>query len=124
METNRSIFGAKATKVLSFDRNIRSVVLLSSDGKVMVEFNRPGTVPLEPPSETETVYMKATIAVSMTTPMDRYHGRIKTAILVKEKITIIGYNLMARIMLISADPGFKLHRVEELGQLIDQLNLG
>ena len=124
MEANRSIFGERARQVLSFDKDIRSVVLLTSDGKVMVEFNRPGTAPLEPPSETETVYMKATIAISMTAPMDKYHGRIRTAILVKEKVTIIGYNLMARIMLISADPGFKLSRVEELGQLIDQLNLG
>lgn len=124
METNRSIFGAKANQILSFDRNIRSVVLLTADGKMMADFIRPGATPLEPPSETETVYMKATIAISMTAPMDKYHGRIKTAILVKEKVTIIGYNLMARIMLIMVDPGFKLSKIDELGQLIDQLNLG
>jgi hypothetical protein len=124
METNRSIFGTKANQILSFDRNIRSVVLLTSEGKMIADFGRPGTTSLEPPSETETMYMKATIAISMTAPMDKYHGRIKTAILVKEKVTVIGFNLMAKIMLIMADPGFKLSRVDELGQLIDQLNLG
>ncbi len=124
METNRSIFGTKANQILSFDRNIRSVVLLTSEGKMIADVSRPGTTSLEPPSETETMYMKATIAISMTAPMDKYHGRIKTAILVKEKVTVIGFNLMAKIMLIMADPGFKLSRVDELGQLIDQLNLG
>jgi hypothetical protein len=124
VETNRSIFGTKASQILSFDRNIRSVVLLTSDGKMMADFSRPGATSLEPPGETETMYMKATIAISMTAPMDKYHGRIRAAILVKEKVTIIGFNLVVRIMLIMADPGFKLSRVDELGQLIDQLNLG
>jgi hypothetical protein len=124
VETNRSIFGPKANQILAFDKSIRSVVILTSDGKMMVDFTRPGAAPLQPPSENETVYMKATIAISMTAPMDKYHGRIKTAILVKEKVTIIGYNLMARIMLIMADSGFKMSRIDELGQLVDQLNLG
>jgi len=124
METNRSIFETKANRIFSFDKSIRFVVLLTSDGKVMAEFSRPGVVSLEPRSEAETLYTKATIAISMSTPMDRYHGRIRTAILVKEKVTIICFNLMARVMLISADPGFQLQRVEELGRLTDQLNLG
>jgi len=124
METNRAIFGEKATRLFDFDKSIRFVVLLTSDGKVMAEFIRPGVVSLEPRSEAETLYMKATIAINMSTPMDKYHGRIRTAILVKEKVTIICFNLMARIMLISANPDFQLRRVEELGRLTDQLNLG
>jgi hypothetical protein len=124
METDRAIFQAKADRIFEFDKRIRFVVMLTSDGKLMAEFGRPGVAPLEPPSEAETVYMKATIAISMSTPMDRYHGRIRTAILVKEKVTLICFNLMARIMLISTDPEFQLQRVEELGRLIDQLSLG
>lgn len=124
METNQSIFGTKADQIFSLDKRIRFVVLLTSDGKVVAEFGRPGVVPLEPRNEAETVYMKATIAISMSTPMDKYHGRIRTAILVKEKVTIICFNMMARIMLISTDPGFQLQKVEELGRLIDQLSLG
>ena len=124
METNRAIFGEKANHIFDFDKSIRFVVLLTSDGKMMAEFARPGVASLEPRTESETVYMKATIAISMTTPMDKYHGRIKTAILVKEKVTVICFNLMARIMLVSASPDFQLERLEELGRLIDQLNLG
>jgi len=123
METNRSIFGTRADQIFSFEKSIRFVVLLTSDGKVMAEFARPGVVSLEPRSEAETVYMKATIAISMSTPMDKYHGRIRTAILVKEKVTIICFNMMSRVMLISADLGFKMEKVEELGRLIDQLSL-
>jgi hypothetical protein len=124
METDRAIFQSKADRIFDFDKRVRFVVLLTSDGKVMAEFGRPGVVSLEPQSEAETVYMKATIAINMTAPMDKYHGRIRTAILVKEKVTIICFNLMARIMLISASPGFPLQKVEELGRLIDELNLG
>lgn len=124
METNQSIFGTKANSIFSFDKEIRFVVLLTSDGRVTAEFGRPGVVSLEPQSEVETVYMKATIAISMSTPMDKFHGRMKTAILVKERVTIICFNMVTRIMLISADPGFQLQKVEELGRLVDQLNLG
>ena len=124
METNRAIFESKAKRIFDFDKSIRFVVLLTSDGKLMAEFSRPGVISLEPRSEAETVYMKATIAISMSTPMDKYHGRIRTAILVKEKVTVICFNLMARVMLISTNPDFQLQRVDELGRLIDQLNLG
>jgi hypothetical protein len=124
MESNRDIFETKANRIFDFDRSIRAVVLLTSDGKVMVEFGRPGVASLEPKSEAETVYMKATIAISMTAPMDKYHGRIRTAILVKEKVTIICFNLMARIMLISTNPDFQLRKLDELGRLVDQLSLG
>ena len=124
METNKAIYEGKAKRIFDFDKSIRFVVLLTSDGKLLAEFIRPGVVPLEPRSEAETVYMKATIAISMSTPMDKYHGRIKTAILVKEKVTVICFNLMARIMLVSANPDFQLQRLEELGRLIEQLNLG
>jgi len=124
VETNRAIFETKANSIFSFEKSIRFVVLLTSDGKVLAEFGRPGVVSLEPRSEAATLYMKATIAISMSTPMDRHHGRMRTAILIKEKVTIVCYNMVGSIMLISADPAFQLQKVEELGRLIDQLNLG
>jgi len=118
------ILETKVGRVLDFDKSIWSVAMLSSDGKAMARFQRPGTKPLEPESETETVYMKATIAVSMSTPMDKYHGRVRNAVIVKEKVTMICFNLMGKIMLITASPVFQLQKVEELGQLIDQLGIG
>jgi hypothetical protein len=124
MAINRDIFETKADEIFSFDKSIRSVAVLRLDGKAIANFVRPGVTPLEPKSEAETVFMKASIAISMSTPMDRYHGRIKTAILVKEKVTIICFNLFARIMLVSANPDFQLQKVEELGELIDRLGLG
>ncbi len=124
MEINRDIFETKASRIFSFDKSIRSVVILTSDGKAISNFGRPGVTPLEPQSESETVYVKATIAISMSAPMDKYFGRVRTVILIREKVTIVCFNLSGRIMLISANPDFQLQRVEELGQLIDQLSLG
>jgi hypothetical protein len=118
------ILETKVGRILDFDKSIWSVVMLSSDGRAMASFQRRGTAPLEPESETETVYMKATIAVSMSTPMDKYHGRVRSAVIVKEKVTMICFNMMGKIMLIMASPAFQLQRVEELGQLIDQLGIG
>jgi hypothetical protein len=123
METNHDISGTKLSRVFSFDRGIRFVVLLTSDGKVIASHGRPGVSPLEPASESETVYMRAAIAISMSEPMNKYHGRIRTAILVKEKLTIICFNLVTKIMLITCNPDFRLQNVEKLGQLIDQLNI-
>jgi hypothetical protein len=121
METR--ILETKASHVFSFDKSVRSVVLLNSDGKVIAEFGRPGLIPLEPKSETKTIYMKAAMALAMTTPMDKYHGRIRTAVLVKEKLTMICFNLVGRILLVLTDPEFQLQKAEELGRMIDQLGI-
>ncbi len=114
----------KVNRIFDFDKSIWCVVLLSSDGKSLANFCKAGVAPLEPQDETETVYMRATIAMNMSSPMDKYHGRIRTAIIVKEKVVMICFSLSQKIMLISATPEFQLRDVEALGQLIDQLGMG
>ncbi len=123
METDRSMLQMKVNDIFSFDRALRYVVFLALDGKPTASFGRPGVTSLEPESETETVYVKATIALNMSAPMDKYFGRIRTVILVREKVTIICFNLSARILLISTDPSFELQKIEKLGHLVDQLNI-
>jgi hypothetical protein len=117
------ILESKVSHVFDFEKSIRFVGLLTSDGKVIAEFTRPGVTALEPKSESKTIYMKAAMAIAMSTPMDKYHGRIKTAILVKEKVVLICFNLVARILLVSAAPDFQVGKVEELGRMIDQLGI-
>lgn len=123
METDRSYLMEKAGRLFEFDPRIRSVVMLTSEGKPVVKVIRPGFKQLEPEAESETVYVKASIAISMSSPMNKYFGRLRTVILTREKVVIVCFNLAARIMLIIAEPDFQVGRVEELGQLVDQLNI-
>jgi hypothetical protein len=120
---DREALELKAEGILAFDKGIRFVVVLRSDGRALAEVGRPGLAPLEPPGESENIYVKAAIAVSMSAGMNRYHGPISAAIVIREKLTIVFFNLSSRMLLISTEPGFPLHRVEELGRLVDQLGL-
>lgn len=123
MSSEREVLDMKAERIFSFDKSIRFVVLLTSDGKAIGEIGRPGVTSLEPASESKTIYVKAIIAMNMSAPMNRYFGRIKTVILIREKVTIVCFNLSSRIMLISTNPDFQLNKVEELGRLVDELNI-
>ena len=123
MSSEQEVLEMKAERIFSSDKSIRFVVLLTSDGRPIGEIGRSGVTSLEPSNETETVYVKATIAMNMSAPMDKYFGRIRTVILIREKVTIICFNLSSRIMLISANPDFQLDTVEQLGQLVDELNI-
>lgn len=113
----------KAERIFSSDKSIRFVVLLTSEGRLIAEIGRPGVTSLEPASESETIYVKATIAMNMSAPMDKYFGRIRTVILIRDKVVIVCFNLSTRIMLISASPDFRLEKVEALGRLVDELNI-
>ncbi len=123
METDRSYLKERADHILEFDGSIRSAVLLTSEGKPVIKVERPGIPPLEPGDEVDTVYAKASIAIGMSSPMNKYYGRLRTIILMRDKMIMICFNLPARMMLITTGPDFQINRVEELGQFIDQLNL-
>jgi hypothetical protein len=123
METDHTYLQERAGHILEFDGAIRSAVLLTSDGKPLIKVERPGVAPLEPGDEIDTVYAKASIAIGMGAPMNKYYGRLRTIILIREKMTMICFSLTARIMLIVTGPDFQISRVEELGQFVDQLNL-
>ena len=123
METDRSFLESKTSSIFSFDRSIRFVVLLTSDGKPVMSVGRAGVTSLEPQSESDTVYVKASIAMNMSAPMNKYFGPLRTVVLIREKVMIICFSLAGRIMLISADPAFQLQKVEPLGRLIDELNI-
>ncbi len=123
METDQSFLQAKADRIFAFDKSIRFFVLLTSDGKPIASIGRPGIASLEPESESETVYVKAGIAISMGAPMNKYFGPLRTVILMREKVTIVCFNLSGRIVLISANPDLQLQKVEQLGRLIDELHI-
>lgn len=123
LETEKSYLEAKLERVFSFDKSIRFAVVLTPDGQPLASASRQGVAPLEPKSESETVFVKVGIAFSMGTPMNKYFGPLKTAILIREKVVIVCFSLAGKILLVSADPEFKLPMVEGLGRVVDELNI-
>lgn len=115
------ILATKAESVFDFDKRIRFIALLTADGDIIGEVFRPGVASLEPDSETRMVYTKAIIALGMTSTMDKYHGRVKSAVMNREKVVMMMYNFGSKLMLVSAEPGFE--KVEELGRLIQKVGM-
>jgi len=112
----------KAEAVFEFDKKIRFIAVLTTEGEVLGQVFRPGVVSLEPESDTKMIYMKAGIAFGMTSPMDKYHGRVKSVVMNREKVVVMCFNHGSKIVLVSAEPGFE--NVDELGRLIQEAGIG
>jgi len=117
------ILETKIDNIFEFDKGINFIALVNSDGNLVKEFARPGAVHLEPHQELKTLFLKVSIAMGMSTPMNKYHGKLRSAVLVKEKVSLIFLELQAKYILIWASPDFNLGRLEELYRQIDQLGI-
>lgn len=119
---NERSFEIKADAVFEFDKKIRFIAVVTREGKAVGEVFRRGVVSLEPESETKMIYTKAGIAIGMTDPMDKYHGRVGSFVMNREKVVMMCFNRDPNIVLISAEPGFE--KVGELRRLIEKVGIG
>jgi hypothetical protein len=115
------ILETKAEVVFEFDKKIRFIAVLTTEGEVIGEVLRQGVVSLEPESDTKMIYTKAEIAFGMTSTMDKYHGRVKSVVMNREKVVVMCFNYDPKIVLVSAEPGFE--KVGELGNLIERVGI-
>ena len=109
--------------ILQFDNRIRTVTVIGPMGEPFASVERPGLTSLEPSSVTSRFFKRTALAGLMGGNEDRYHGRTKVVIAMREKLTLVCLMVSDRIILISAEPTFPLSRVGKLGELVDQLNL-
>jgi hypothetical protein len=116
------ILEVKASVVFDFDKKIRFIAVLTTEGEVLGQAFRPGVISLEPESDTKVIYTKAGIAFGMTTPMDKYHGQVKSVVMNREKVVVLCFNHGPKIVLVSAEPGFE--KVGELEHLINKAGIG
>lgn len=112
----------KSQKVFDFDKKLRFVAVLTTEGEVLGQAFRKGVVSLEPESDTKMIYTKAGIAFGMTIPMDKYHGRVKSFVMNRERVVMMCFNHGPKIVLVSAEPGFQ--KVDELGSLLEKVGIG
>ncbi len=110
-------------RVFAFSRAIRFVSVVGQAGELIASQARPGLASLEPEEATSTVFTRAAIAWGMTEEMNEYHGRIRTAIVMREKVTLVCFFTLDRMFLVFADPDFPVAETERLGQVIDGLSI-
>jgi hypothetical protein len=111
----------KAQTVFEFDKKIRFIAILTKDGEAAGEVFRPGIVSLEPETDTKMLYTRAGIVFGMTGPMDKYHGRVRSVLVNREKVVVMFFNHDPKVVLVSAEPGFE--KIGELGRLIDSIGI-
>lgn len=112
-----------ADRIMNFDTRIRYVVVLDSDGTPQANVGRMGAHSLEPEVATRALFLRAMLARGMSEGGNEFHGKVKTAIIQREKITLICFLCPGKTILISAEPDFPLRKVDALGRLVDKVAL-
>jgi hypothetical protein len=105
--------------LLAFDRRVRSVVEVRLNGEQIASVCREGLEPLEPQNESVRVLDRTAIFAGMGSSMNGYHGRVRAAIVVKEKLSLIVFPLFDSLILVSADPEFPLQKTRQMARLLD-----
>jgi len=113
----------KISSVFSFHRALRFVSIVDQNGEMVASMGRPGLKSLEPEQLTATIYTRAAIARGMTEGMNEYHGKIRTAIVIRDRLTMICFFGVGRMFIVFADPEFPIGETERLGQMLDGLGI-
>ena len=106
--------------LLALDPRVRSVVQVGIGGEQLASVSRDGLESLEPESETTTVLNQTAIGAGMGFSMNRYHGKVRAVIVVREKLSLVVFPLFDELILISADPDFPLERCRDMARMIDE----
>ena len=110
--------------LFDLDRRIRCIVVLGFDGKKLAADSREGFESLEPEEETTRITEQTLIGMGMSAGANKYHGRVKAVLIVREKLSVIIFPLFEKLIMISVDPDFPLEKATAIAQLLDTPELG
>jgi hypothetical protein len=105
--------------MLAFDYHVRCVLVLGTDGSLRTSASREGLVSLEPEEVTTRMLYQTIIGMGMGSSENRYHGKIRAIVIVRERLSLILFPLFDELVLVSVDPGFPLERTAEMARLLD-----
>jgi hypothetical protein len=108
-------------RIFRFDKRIRQFGVVNSVGALVLSASRPDFVPLEPLEETNKLFVQIVLMKGILGGINKYHGKIRGAIVMREKVTMIMYDGIDRIFVFSTEPDFPLEKVEKLGNLLDTI---
>lgn len=115
---------SRLAPVFAFNKAIRFVCIVDQEGNAIASLGRPGLISLEPEERTADVFARAAIAWGMSEGMNEYHGKVRTAIVIREKVTIVCFLGIGKMYLVFADPEFSISETERLGRVLDRLSVG
>jgi hypothetical protein len=109
-------------RIMRFDSHIRHVIVLDSSGKPSVFIGRPGKVPLETGETQKMFFTRADLFTKVPGVEDRFLGKTRALIAQREKVTLMWFAFDEKFtILVSAEPGFPLRRVDALRRLVHGL---
>ena len=92
--------------IFRFDRRIRHFGVISAVGKEILSATRPDLQELDPEEETKKLLKQIMLMKGILEGMNRYHGKIRGAIVMREKIMLIMFDGIDKVHIFSADPDF------------------
>lgn len=105
-------------KLLKFDRKIRYVALLGSDGRIAAGGMRRGIPPLEPTSEDLRLAVHISGMEKDLGTWDRYYGKTLYHIVRREFVSFLVTRCGKFIFLMSAEPDFPLASFIDVRDLV------
>jgi len=99
-------------------------MVVNDDGTLLDSVKRAGLSPLESPEETRKIMERWAAAKDLAASSDALHGKMKTIIIMREKIVELLFPLTGFMIIIIVHPAFPLDKASQLESLLRKLQVG
>jgi hypothetical protein len=127
LDPNGSVDSPRATEkkgtldsLVDLAPRIHCCMIFGSDGGLIKTVHARKDSTVEPDRDTDLIFELAAALRRTSRFPNRYHGRIRSVLVLSEETTLIAFPLSDRLVLVTTDPDFPLDRVGELGKLVDR----
>ncbi len=102
------------TEMFTFDRRVRSAIILDQTGRQIAGGMRKGIPSMEPQSEDLRLIAGITIQINTDRTWDKYFGKNQYSFQKRERLNIMTFYLGDKLVLVSAEPDFTLQQAQDL----------
>jgi hypothetical protein len=107
-------------RIFRLDRRVRYCGLIDVTGKLIAGRMRENVSSLEPESEDPHLFLHIALAVSMDKSWDKYFGRTKTIVILKERVSLYIFSLAdSRAVIVATEPDLPMSKRLKLGEVVD-----
>ncbi len=120
MKSSENVLSMSFEKIFRFDKKIRYCGVIDEKGGLVVGSMRNGLQSLEPESEDKKLFGQIAVAVGMDRRSDKYFGKTRCIVILKEKVAFFIYTLsnLKNIVLV-VESSMSVTKMRKLGELID-----
>ena len=98
-------------KVIGLDSTIRTVIVVTDNGRPLASRVRGGLVPMMDEKDGEVVLTEAALITRMYRDFDTKLGKVRHIVIEREKIAILIFSLGQDVLYVSCDLGSTLYAV-------------